>query len=137
MSIATIKQREQDALKGRLILDWLLFPARLNLVERRALLAAAKKSRLGTVPEPLTALFAPPDAGLEEINTRRAFAQSIEEAHLLRVDQAMAREDVQAILSEIAAPLPRRQQHACHGLIELLRQLIKFFGIDIYVEIGL
>ena len=78
MNVAVSNRRDQDALKGKLILDWLLFGPRVNLAEEQALFAAANEP--DSVPDPLTALVERSDASPAELTARQAFVQSIEDA---------------------------------------------------------
>ncbi len=127
MSAATASKPKQNALEGKLILDWLLFAPRAGFAEERALAAAAAAVRPDIVPDPLTSLAPQRNACPDEIGAYRAFCKHLEDEHL-GSNSHTAREDFLAMLDG----LNKRVKPS--GLAGLLRELIQLFAIDIYIE---
>ena len=78
MTLAAANLREQNSLKGKLILDWLLFKHRLEWVEQQALLEAAR--------EPHSSPMADPGASGQNDSYEESsahFISHISDAHLL------------------------------------------------------
>jgi hypothetical protein len=132
VNLAVANRREQDALKGKLILDWLLFAPRINFSEQRALRAAMTDILGESALDPITALTPRPCADSAELTAYNVFAAHVESSHLAAENRS-AREDVRAIFAEISASDQSRHDPQI-GLIALLRQIIRLFGIEIYIE---
>jgi hypothetical protein len=132
VNLAVANRREQDALKGKLILDWLLFAPRINFSEQQALRTAATDILGKNAPDPITALIPRPGANPAELAAYNVFASHVEAAHLAAENRS-AREDARAILAEISSS-DRPQHDSQIGLIAVLRRVIQLFGIEIYIE---